>query len=218
MAAEDFEKELDGGSKKPKNFWLVLIIIDVAALIFFGFMVYRSLSEKFAAPVLPKDSAPVKTTPSIPAPQTHALPPPQVQVVTPTPDIASTQTAAGVPAAQNLPPAAPQPVQPAPPRSPVQSVTVPPPVVKQQSVFIEPTNGKGRSVTFKYFGPAKKHVSIVSGFTMTKPQPLKKVDKAWQGTFVIYPGQYKYLFVVDGVKTLDPNADAAEGRSVVNIP
>ena len=207
MAADDFEKELGGGTKKSKNFWLVWIVIDVIALVFFGFMVYKSLSAKFASPALPKENIVIKSNPAqtpLPAPPPQAAP----QVIAPTAD---GQSHPAAPAPETVP-AAPPPAQPA------ATQPAPPPPPRMQSVFIEPTNGKGRSVTFKYYGPAKKKVSIVSGFTMTKPQALKKTDGVWQGSFVIYPGEYKYLFIVDGVKTLDPNAEEQDGRSVVTIP
>ncbi|MCL2887814.1 MAG: hypothetical protein FWF35_00660 [Elusimicrobia bacterium] len=210
MAAEDFEKELDGGTKKSKDFWLFLIFIDIIALVFFGFLIYQSLSAKFTAPAPGRNNAPVRES----AARTARQPEMQPQEITSAPEI--TSPAAPVPVQQNLPPAPPPVVQTQPAPQPAPQ---PQPQVqqKQQSVFVEPTKGKGRKVTFKYFGAAKS-VSIVSGFTMTKPQALKKIDGVWQGSFVIYPGEYKYLFIVNGVKTLDPNTEESDGRSVVTIP
>jgi len=87
---------------------------------------------------------------------------------------------------------------------------------KRQSVFVSGT-GKTRKVMFKYYGNAKS-VSIVSGFTMSKPVPLKKTGKEWATTLVIYPGQYKYMFIVDGKQIPDPNASKqVDGRSIVTI-
>ncbi|MDR0292425.1 MAG: hypothetical protein LBI01_06715 [Elusimicrobium sp.] len=222
MAADDFEKELNGSPKKSKDFWLFLIFVDIIALVFFGFLIYQSLSAKFNAPPAGKSS-------NVPVKESHAKnvaaqPQMQPEEITSAPEILN--PSAALPVQQNLPPAPPPAaqIQTAPPPTQIQPAPnpqpaaqpQPKPVQKQQSVFIEPTKGRGRNVTFKYFGAAKS-VSIVSGFTMTKPQALKKVDGVWQGSFVIYPGEYKYLFIVDGVKTLDPNAAESDGRSVVAI-
>ena len=87
--------------------------------------------------------------------------------------------------------------------------------VKKQSVFITGT-GKTRKVTFKYYGDAKK-VAIVSGFTNRQPKALTKKDGVWETTLVLYPGDYKYIYIVDNVETLDPNAPAENGRSVLKV-
>jgi len=200
MAGDDFEKETGGGSKKSKDFWLVLIFVDIVLLVFFGFLIYQRLSEKFTARPTVKHNIPIVQNPVNETPA-----PPPVQEI---------PTLTQIPPEETLPPTPePQPVvEPAPAPEPPQPV-----VEKRQSVFIAPTAGKTSKVTFKYFGDAKS-VSLVSGFTMAQPQALKKVGGVWQREFVIYPGEYKYLFIVDGVKTLDPNTEENGGRSVVKIP
>jgi len=61
-------------------------------------------------------------------------------------------------------------------------------------------------------------VSIVSGFTMRKPQALKKVKGVWEATLTIAPGTYKYMFIVDGQEVKDPyNKQEESGRSVIVI-
>ena len=83
--------------------------------------------------------------------------------------------------------------------------------------FVISGTGKWRKVTFKYFGEAKS-VAIVSGFTMRKPQALKKVKGVWETTLTIAPGTYKYMFIVDGQEVKDPyNKQEDSGRSVINI-
>ena len=86
---------------------------------------------------------------------------------------------------------------------------------KRQSVFIS-GSGKTRKVTFKYYGDANK-VSIVSGFTMRKPIALKKSGGVWSTTLVIYPGEYRYLYIVDGKEIPDPNAEQEDGRSILVV-
>lgn len=88
--------------------------------------------------------------------------------------------------------------------------------ITKQSYEISGT-GKWRRVTFKYFDNAKS-VSIVSGFTMTKPVALKKVQGVWQVTLTIAPDTYKYLFIVNGKEMQDPlNPTTDEGKSVIVI-
>lgn len=75
---------------------------------------------------------------------------------------------------------------------------------------------KTKPVTFKYYGAGDK-VSIVSGFTKRKPVAMKKVGGVWTKTLYIYPGEYRYKFIVDGIQILDPNAKAENGRSVLIV-
>ena len=86
---------------------------------------------------------------------------------------------------------------------------------KKESVLVKVNpKSKYRRVTFRWFGEGKK-VSIVSGFTMAKPQALKKKDGYWETTLSIAPGTYKFLYVIDGVNTLDPYSDEKDGRSLL---
>ena len=83
---------------------------------------------------------------------------------------------------------------------------------KKKSVFIS-GSGKTRKVTFKYYGNAKK-VAVVGGFTMSRPVAMKKSGKEWSTSVVLFPGTYKYMFVVDGKTVTDPNGRIADGKSV----
>lgn len=196
------EKELDRTPSKTKDFWLFLIFIDIVALAFFGFLIYQGMSSKFFKE--PKTgAAPAEQTEVQPAPVAAA---PALPVIkeTPKPQISE--------------PVKQEPVKPAPAVKPEEKKEAAKPAEepKKQSVIIAPNSSKTRKVTFKYWGDAQK-VQIVSGFTSTKPLDLKKAGDVWQGTFVIYPGEYKYLFVVDGVRTLDPHAVEKDGRSLIKI-
>ena len=92
-----------------------------------------------------------------------------------------------------------------------------PAVASKQSIIVTPVNGsKYRRVTFRWFEPAEK-VSIVSGFTNRKPQPLKKVGDYWETTLSIAPGTYKFLYVIDGKNRPDPYTEQKDGRSVLVV-
>ncbi|MGB2579843.1 outer membrane biosynthesis protein TonB [Elusimicrobium simillimum] len=213
MSEEDFnvEPKLEN-KKKSKDFWLFLIFVDIIALVFFGFLAYQSISNKFAAPTPGKDNIPVKEVPADDPPATAVAQAPaqEPKLLTPTPEPKAEpkpQSALNdIPAQQPAPQTTPKPAEPEQPK-----------VEKKQSVVIEPTKGKTRKVTFKYFDDAK-NVRISSGFTMAKPQPLKKINGVWQASFIIYPGEYKYIFIVDGAQKLDPHAPEKDGRSLVVIP
>ena len=100
----------------------------------------------------------------------------------------------------------------------VQTPATAQPVVQEnkESVLVTPTTGKYRRVTFRWFGEGDK-VSVVSGFTMSKPQALKKVGDHWETTLSIAPGTYKFLYIIDGKNTLDPYSPEKDGRSVLEV-
>ncbi|WP_424245057.1 hypothetical protein Dip510_000169 [Elusimicrobium posterum] len=221
MQNDDFETK----SKKTKDFWLFLIFVDVLALAFFGFMIYQALSVKFSAPepvkaIQPKDmpQEAVLATPKTPekhTPLTPAVRPEGAQV--------GAQAATKTPADEPVEPVIAPPqaaATPAPAVAENQPKIEPnlPKIEPRQSVIVEPSkSSKTRSVTFKFFDGGDK-VQIASGFTMAKPQNLKKdKDGVWSGTFIIYPGEYKYIFIVDGRNTLDPYAEVKDGRSLVVV-
>jgi hypothetical protein len=85
---------------------------------------------------------------------------------------------------------------------------------KKQSVFIS-GSGKTKRITFKYYGTGRK-VSVAGGFT-SHPVAMKKSGKEWSASVNLFPGSYKYIFIVDGVKTSDPNAKGADGKSVFTV-
>ncbi|WP_428898426.1 hypothetical protein Dip518_000621 [Parelusimicrobium proximum] len=199
---------LEGGKKNSKDFWLFLIFVDIIALAFFGFLIYQNLSSKFfpdltAKAVVTEEAAqtasakPAEAAPSKPEPVSPAKP--------------------AEPAAKPAESSAPKPAAsaPKPEASKPAETSVSPD--KKQSVIVEATkNPKTRKVTFRYFDEAKK-VELVSGFTMSKPRPLKKKGNIWEESFIIYPGEYKYLLIIDGVQKRDPHAEEKDGRSFIKI-
>lgn len=218
--------------KNSKEIWLFLIFIDIIALCVFGYFIYRSffndfdisalippgaVEEEYSAeeievaqeivpaakkePVKQEAVAPVIAEKPVPAQQ----PKESVQEVKEQPQLQQPKEEIKAEESKK--------------EEPVVKKEEPKPAKaepKRQSVFVSGT-GKTRKVVFKYYGNAKS-VSIVSGFTMSKPVALKKNGKEWSTTLVIYPGQYKYMFIVDGKQIPDPNASKqVDGRSIVNI-
>lgn len=66
-----------------------------------------------------------------------------------------------------------------------------------------------RPTNFLYFAPQAKHVSIIGDFNNWSPNanPMKRQpDGGWTAQVLLTHGHHRYLFLVDGVPTLDPRA------------
>ena len=220
MENENFDLEQKPVSAN-KDLWLFLIVVDIVFLCVCGFFLYKNLSARFFMPVeetevvaeeqaaaqpdllaevLPETKKETKKETKTPA--APAVKAPKVQEIAAEPVVV-----------------APEPVaEPAPKTDeqaqPAEQAEKP----AKASVVVadNPKSSKYRRVTFRYFGEGKK-VSIVSGFTMAKPQALRKKNGAWETTLSIAPGKYRFLFIVDGVNTPDPYSPQENGRSVLIV-
>lgn len=223
MENENFDLEQKPVSAN-KDLWLFLIVVDIVFLCVCGFFLYKNLSARFFMPVeetevvaeeqaaaqpdllaevLPETKKETKTpaAPAVKAPKVQEIAAEPV-VVVPEPVAAEPE-----PAAEPAPKADEQ-------EQPAEQAEKP----AKASVVVadNPKSSKYRRVTFRYFGEGKK-VSIVSGFTMAKPQALRKKNGAWETTLSIAPGKYRFLFIVDGVNTPDPYSPQENGRSVLIV-
>ncbi len=216
MENENFDLEQKPVSAN-KDLWLFLIVVDIVFLCVCGFFLYKNLSARFFMPVeetevvaeeqaaaqpdllaevLPETKKETKT------PAAPAVKAPKVQEIAAEPVVVVPE-----PVAEPAPKAAEQ-------EQPAEQAEKP----AKASVVVadNPKSSKYRRVTFRYFGEGKK-VSIVSGFTMAKPQALRKKNGAWETTLSIAPGKYRFLFIVDGVNTPDPYSPQENGRSVLIV-
>ncbi len=203
--SEEFETK----PSSNKDMWLFLIVLDVIFLCVCGFFLYKHFAGQLF------------NTTSAPAPVVAEE---QVTEVTPTEELTVTETTVSE---ELTPEVVTVTEQPAPVVTPVVEPEAEPvvqtpapvqPVVQEnkESVLVTPTTGKYRRVTFRWFGEGDK-VSVVSGFTMSKPQALKKVGDHWETTLSIAPGTYKFLYIIDGKNTLDPYSPEKDGRSVLEV-
>ena len=189
-----------------KDLWLFLIIIDIVCLCVFGFFLYKNLSARFFSPAegalaaLPAQEelaeADAQKDLSLEEEVVSAVKEQEAPVNNPAKEPAEED-----PVVKEAPAVAPAPAK-------EQKVSV---IVKEN-----PKSDKYRRVTFRYYGEGKK-VSIVSGFTMAKPQALRKKKDYWETTLSIAPGRYRFLYIVDGVNTPDPYSPEEDGRSVVVV-
>lgn len=220
MENENFDLEQKPVSAN-KDLWLFLIVVDIVFLCVCGFFLYKNLSARFFMPVeetevvaeeqaaaqpdllaevLPETKKETKKETKTPA--APAVKASKVQEIAAEPVVVVPE-----PAAKPAPKADEQ-------EQPAEQAEKP----AKASVVVadNPKSSKYRRVTFRYFGEGKK-VSIVSGFTMAKPQALRKKNGAWETTLSIAPGKYRFLFIVDGVNTPDPYSPQENGRSVLIV-
>lgn len=220
MENENFDLEQKPVSAN-KDLWLFLIVVDIVFLCVCGFFLYKNLSARFFMPVeetevvaeeqaaaqpdllaevLPETKKETKKETKTPA--APAVKAPKVQEIAAEPVVVAPE-----PVAESAPKADEQ-------EQPAEQAEKP----AKASVVVadNPKSSKYRRVTFRYFGEGKK-VSIVSGFTMAKPQALRKKNGAWETTLSIAPGKYRFLFIVDGVNTPDPYSPQENGRSVLIV-
>jgi len=198
-----------------KDLWLFLIIIDVIFLCVFGFFLYKNLSAKLLSPstdtpavVSVSETVVVEEEPVLPTDmKAEKIETPLVveEIKVPQPEIAKPVKE---PVKEQAKPVVTE-------KEPVAQVAAQIPAEKKESVSVQVNpKSKYRQVTFRYFGDAKE-VAVVSGFTMSKPRAMTKKDGVWETTLSIAPGNYKYLFVVDGKNTTDPYAEQKDGRSLL---
>lgn len=220
MENENFDLEQKPVSAN-KDLWLFLIVVDIVFLCVCGFFLYKNLSARFFMPV--------EETEVVAEEQAAAQPDLLAEVLSETKKETKKETKTPAAPAVKAPKVqeiaaepvvvVPEPVaEPAPKadeqEQPAEQAEKP----AKASVVVadNPKSSKYRRVTFRYFGEGKK-VSIVSGFTMAKPQALRKKNGAWETTLSIAPGKYRFLFIVDGVNTPDPYSPQENGRSVLIV-
>ncbi len=202
MTENNLEKK-----KSSKELWLVLIFVDIIALCIFSYFIYSSFANST------KKSVQINRNPKT------------EEIVLEEIDLRETvkETKKEIPQEINK--------EQTDKKNQVKEDSKPS-QTKEQKEISEPTlvtkqeeresfnvsgTGKWRKVTFRYFDDAKS-VAIISGFTMRKQSPLKKVKGIWETTLTIAPGTYNYMFVVDGNEVKDPyNKQENNGRSVINI-
>lgn len=203
---ENENLELDIKPAGNKDVWLFLIIVDIIFLCVFGFFLYKHFSARlFDASAAPR------------AEQTETVDVPEVAetdlIVTDEPIVVESVAAEPVAKPVEIPVTAVIEQQ----KKEEAKETDKAAQDKKESVLVQVNpKSKYRRVTFRWYGEGDK-VSIVSGFTMAKPQALKKRGDHWETTLSIAPGTYKFLYVIDGKNTLDPYSEEKDGRSLVVV-
>ncbi len=205
---ENENLDLDVKPAGNKDLWLFLIIVDIIFMCVFGFFLYKHFSASLFNGSRPaaETAAPVRAEEQLPVVDVEAVMPIETTSVAAEPEKApeAVVTVEQTPAV--VASALPAPAEEKPAAEAKKSVIV----------AVNPKSSKYRRVTFRWFGEGEK-VAIVSGFTMSKPQALKKKNGFWETTLSIAPGTYKFLYIVDGENMTDPYSEEKDGRSVVVI-
>lgn len=214
MENENFDLEQKPVSAN-KDLWLFLIVVDIVFLCVCGFFLYKNLSARFFMPVEETEVVAEEQAAAQPDLLAEVLPETKKETKKETKTPAA--PAVKAPKVQEIA-AEPVVVVPEPVAEPAPKADEQAEKPAKASVVVadNPKSSKYRRVTFRYFGEGKK-VSIVSGFTMAKPQALRKKNGAWETTLSIAPGKYRFLFIVDGVNTPDPYSPQENGRSVLIV-
>ena len=205
---ENNSQELEIKTSSNKDMWLFLIVLDVIFLCVFGFFLYKHFTAQLVnpAPVTVAETETVEALPEVSGSEVITVT--ETEVIEPAP--ALKEEPQPEPVKEEAVPTMEATVLPS---ASVQAQQAP---AKESVIVASVPNSKYRRVTFKWFGAGNK-VSIVSGFTMSKPQALKKVGDHWETTLAIAPGTYKFLYIIDGKNTRDPYSDEKDGRSLVVI-
>jgi hypothetical protein len=76
--------------------------------------------------------------------------------------------------------------------------------------YIYNTSPKNIEVTFKITNPQAKVVQIAGDFTKWEPVLLTKKNGFWEINLKLKPGEYKYIYLIDGQPYIDPQKDVYE--------
>jgi hypothetical protein len=211
-------------SPRGQKLWAVLLVLDSLFVIVFGGALAAKVYQHWGAPSPTAASRSKRTPPSKaapkpvePAPVVKAEPKPE-----PKPEPAPAKAADGPrppkPSLLNEPPkreaaapkdhkgAATAKAAPAPAPAPAADASAAP---------------KAVPVSFQLKAPDAKKVELAGAFIVRgggRKSMVKRTDGTWTLTVYLTPNNYRYNFLVDGQKTLDPSAAATErGASVKTV-
>jgi len=184
-------------SRGPHKLWGFLLVLNAVFVVVFGGAVaakvyqYWSSQTPAAPPAVTRPPRPVKPQAESPKP----LPPPAAAQA---PETARTI----------LPESAP------PPKPSLLNDAA-------AKTSAPAAGGKALPVSFKLRSPNARSVQLVGAFIVHggRRDMVKHKDGTWTTKLYLNPGQYRYLFVVNGKKTLDPENPASErGVSLMTVP
>ncbi len=86
------------------------------------------------------------------------------------------------------------------------------------SLAAPPTPASARVHTFRYKSDSAKEVSLAGSFFQWKPRLMTQISNEWFLDVFLQPGQYRYHFMADGAKVLDPeNTARLNDESLVTV-
>jgi len=183
-----------GAVKRDRHkLWAALLVVDSVFVIVFGGAVAAKVYQHLKAPAGMVTAQPGRRKPGKP----------------PAPAQAAKPAESPKPAQAAKPPAAAQAAEPARPAEPAATAK---PAEKRHSVPVE----------FKLKAARARSVHLVGAFIVRggRREMIRQDDGSWTLTVYLLPGtNYRYWFMVDGKKRLDPDNPKTERRaSVLSLP
>lgn len=188
--------------------WFFLIIVDLVFLAIFGGTAASKVYRYWNMPEIKKAAPPPKKPPK-PAklpPKKKASAPAKKEAVKKAPEPAKKK-----PTAKKAPPAAKK----ATPKKAEKT--------KKKTTKSPVKKVRARPIEFRFRAPNAKKVQLAGAFLVSSGGKMameQKSGKIWSLTIYLKPSEtYRYYFIVDGKKTLDPqNPRSSGGASVIAIP
>lgn len=223
------EKSAKGFFASPK-LWAILLIVDSLFVVVFGGALANNFYQHWSEPAIAAKSAPAAKPKPAPAPE-PVKPPAEDPVKAPEPP--KTPVAAAEPKAAQPPPYSNAGKAPPPKPSLVQSAPkhreTPKPqqlgqAPKAAEVKAAPPSAdkvKALPVEFSLNSPKAKKVQLAGAFIVRggRKDMTRGADGTWTITVYLTPGTYRYTFLVNGLKYIDPkNSKIDRGASVISVP
>lgn len=189
---------MPGGASRSQRLWAILLVLDSFFVIVFGGALAAKVYQHWQATPAPVE--PPLQTKTPPPPEKPAEEPPKAE--------------------QALPPEAPAaapsvPAKPAAPPTPAEKPAAEKPAPEK------PPAAKAVPVQFQLKTPEAQGVALVGAFIVRggKKPMVDRGEGRWTVTLYLTPNTYRYNFLVDGKKILDPeNPKAEREASVLIVP
>lgn len=221
------EKPAAGFFASPK-LWAILLIVDSLFVVVFGGALANNFYQHWSEPAIAAKTPP----PAKPKPAPEPVKPPEEEPAKPpeppkAPVAAAQPKTDQQPAAKSPPPkpslvqSAPKPRETPKPQQPGQTPKTE--MVKAAPAAAAPSVEKVKAlpVEFSLNSPKAKKVQLAGAFIVRggKKDMTRGADGTWTITVYLTPGTYRYTFLVNGMKSIDPkNSKIDRGASVISVP
>lgn len=210
-------------AQKGQRLWAILLVLDSLFVIVFGGALAAKVYQHWETP--PAPVARRRPPPQKPAPKPAEAPkPPEPAKPAPTANAKPDSRTSGGRPDGSLPLAAKPSLLNDPPRheaaaplgKAAKATPKPAPIAAA-----EPPKQKAQPVQFRLSAPDAKKVELSGAFIVHgggRKRMARQSDGTWTLTLYLTPNNYRYHFLVDGKKTLDPdNAKTDRGASVMAV-
>ena len=198
-------------SPRGQRLWAVLLVLDSLFVIVFGGALAAKVYQHWQAP-----PAPIARRRPVPA---KPAPPKPAEAKAPEPAKAEPAKPKAVELPKNLPVPKPSLLN-EPPRHEAAKLKGSPTTATAEAPAA-PKASKAQPVEFHLSAPAAKKVELYGAFIVRgngRKKMAKQSDGTWTLTLYLTPNTYRYHFLVDGKKALDPAAsETKRGDSVVTV-